>query len=384
MTTSTSAGSRWIVERLPGALQQQRVAGLRAASPAVGDRSPPRWIGEDDQVAAWRSPCREKPLADQRRARRDHHLGKAGVAVEQRLRPVAGGLVLAEGEVISAAKAAGRVRVAAHQTDVACRDRSRPPSGAPAAVLDGDQLQPGEAGEVDRRAVGADQRRIRRGRAAGCTSVARPYCSTSVCAWRLKSGGRVCRSRFGSSCSPKQHDDERSRRAAAECRPARTRRSRSRRRRHRLRRFETSTLTGVPVSASSEPAWAAKTSGISSCDGDRLSRTAMHHHHRQERGDRAVDADQRGEQRRPAASSARAAGSRLSPAPGDQQLAGPGGDAGRLQAGADDEQRGDEDHRRIAEAGQAWPSVRTPVAQSASAPPCRPRSPAAGPRRTAR
>ena len=35
------------------------------------------------------------------------------------------------------------------------------------------------------------------------------------------------------------------------------------------------TFTGVPVSASIEPAWAPNTSGISSCDGERPRRTAM-------------------------------------------------------------------------------------------------------------
>src|SRR3954454_23916837 len=38
---------------------------------------------------------------------------------------------------------------------------------------------------------------------------------------------------------------------------------------------DTRTLTGVPVSASSEPAWPANTMGIKSCDGGRLSRTAI-------------------------------------------------------------------------------------------------------------
>ena len=38
---------------------------------------------------------------------------------------------------------------------------------------------------------------------------------------------------------------------------------------------ETSTFTGVPVSASSEPACAEKTSGISSCEELRFSRTAI-------------------------------------------------------------------------------------------------------------
>ena len=39
--------------------------------------------------------------------------------------------------------------------------------------------------------------------------------------------------------------------------------------------LETSTLTGVPVRASIEPACAEKTSGISSCEGARFNRTAI-------------------------------------------------------------------------------------------------------------
>ena len=38
---------------------------------------------------------------------------------------------------------------------------------------------------------------------------------------------------------------------------------------------ETTTLTGVPVRASSDPAWAAKATGSSSCDGGRPRRTAI-------------------------------------------------------------------------------------------------------------
>ena len=101
---------------------------------------------------------------------------------------------------------------------------------------------------------------------------------------------------------------------------------------------ETRTFTGVPVSASIEPAWAEKTSGIRSCEDFRLRRTAMttttgssaatapltlisavssgHEAHRQE------------QKARPAL---------LARAP-DQELAGPGGDAGHLEPGADDEE----------------------------------------------
>ena len=62
--------------------------------------------------------------------------------------------------------------------------------------------------------------------------------------------------------------------ARARRRRARTRNSRSRRCPASSEASSTSTLTGVPVSASIEPACAPKTSGISSCEGGRLSRTA--------------------------------------------------------------------------------------------------------------
>jgi len=41
----------------------------------------------------------------------------------------------------------------------------------------------------------------------------------------------------------------------------------------------------------------------------------------------------------------------------DQELAGPGGDAGRVEPGTDDEQRGDENHRWIAEPGERLTEV---------------------------
>jgi hypothetical protein len=73
-----------------------------------------------------------------------------------------------------------------------------------------------------------------------------------------------------------------------------------------------------------------------------------HDRDRQQRGHRAVDADQRGQRRgeqqqqneqpRPAL-----------PDASDELLPGPGRDPGRVEALAHDEQRGDEQHRRIAD-----------------------------------
>ena len=73
---------------------------------------------------------------------------------------------------------------------------------------------------------------------------------------------------------------------------------------------------------------------------------------RQQRRDRAVDADERGQQRDEQPREEQQPGAALLAGLGDEQLAGPGGDAGPLQAGADDEQRRDEDHRGVAEAGE--------------------------------
>ena len=107
------------------------------------------------------------------------------------------------------------------------------------------------------------------------------------------------------------------------------------------------------------------------------------HDHRQERRDRAVDADQRGErgdqqhrqddQPRPAV--ARGV---------DQALAGPGGDAGRVEGGAHDEQRGDEDDRLVAEARRSTARDRGRRSRRARARRRRPRArPGSSPRRRA-
>ena len=86
-----------------------------------------------------------------------------------------------------------------------------------------------------------------------------------------------------------------------------------------------------------EPAWAPKTSGISSCDGDRPQADRDDDDDGQQGRDRAIDADEgrepgdqqhhQDEQPGPAVAD-----------PRDQLLAGPRRDAGRIEALADDEQ----------------------------------------------
>jgi hypothetical protein len=76
-----------------------------------------------------------------------------------------------------------------------------------------------------------------------------------------------------------------------------------------------------------------------------------HHDHGQQRGDRPVEADQRGEHRRHQHGEGEQSRAAFAD-PGDQHLPRPRGHARGLQPGADHEQRDDEDHRGVAEAGE--------------------------------
>ena len=75
-------------------------------------------------------------------------------------------------------------------------------------------------------------------------------------------------------------------------------------------------------------------------------------HDRQQSGNRAVDADHGGQHGHEAHGEKEKARPALLPRAPDQELTGPGGDAGRLETGADDEEAGDEDDGGVAEAAQ--------------------------------
>ena len=180
-----------------------------------------------------------------------------------------------------------------------------------------------------------------------------------------------------------EHDrDEDGRRSPAERRPARTRNSRTADRPASSEASSTSTFTGVPVSASIEPACAPNTSGIRSCDGGRFSRTAI----TTTTGSSAATAPLTLISAESTPTNSIISDDQPPPAlPGaaNQHLPGPGGDAGLLERRARDEQRRDEHRRRVAEARRGSGSAsgrRSPRAPARSR--CRPRSPAAGPRRT--
>ena len=211
-----------------------------------------------------------------------------------------------------------------------------------------------------------DDRANPRGRAAGTAPSSSPYCSTSVRACRLRSAGIVAAAALRQQALAEQHDD---RHGAEQQRHADQANSKKPKAPSpaSTAASETSTFTGVPVSASSEPAWPANTSGISSCDGGRPQPHRHDHDHRQQRRDRAVDADQRGqhrdqqhhqdEQPRPALARLRGSGagrprrsrrSRRAPALTTNS------EAMKITAGSP-------------KPASAWPRSSTPVAQSASA-----------------
>ena len=114
--------------------------------------------------------------------------------------------------------------------------------------------------------------RVKRLSAVWCSS---SYCSTSVRAWSLKSGAIDARAALRQQALAEQHDDRDRARDQRDADERELEEAEASRRRRPPAASETITFTGVPVSASSEPAWAAKASGISSCDGERPSRTAI-------------------------------------------------------------------------------------------------------------
>ena len=146
-------------------------------------------------------------------------------------------------------------------------------------------------------------------------------------------------------------------------------------RRPRSAASDTITFTGVPVSASIEPACAPNTSGISSCDGNRPVRTAS----TTTTGSSAATAPLTLMSAVIAATNSIVSTTsrvRSVARPIEQLLAGPCRHPGSVERLADHEQRGDEQHRSVAEAGQRLVRGRarpSPIATARrSAPRCRP------------
>ena len=115
--------------------------------------------------------------------------------------------------------------------------------------------------------------------------------------------------------------------------------------------FDRSTFTGEPTSVSRPPALAENASGMAICEIGMPTRIAA----TTATGKSAATAPMKliaavnSTQTSMRRTSSRV---RLAPCLLDQDLPRPGGHARRLQARADDEQRGDEDHHRVAQAGE--------------------------------
>ncbi len=111
-------------------------------------------------------------------------------------------------------------------------------------------------------------------RSSRTSSGARPYCCTSVCAWALKSRVTVRGVRWGRRRSPNSTTIATV--PATSGMPTRENwKNPIRPAPASLDASDTMTFTGEAVRTSSEPACAAKASGISSCDGERRSRAAI-------------------------------------------------------------------------------------------------------------
>ena len=173
------------------------------------------------------------------------------------------------------------------------------------------------------------------------------YCWTSVRACPLKSRPILRAVRDGQQALAEQQRRWRPCRARAARRRARTRRSRSARRR-RPRRLGDDHVDRRPGQRQQRAGVRAERQRQQQLRRRPAEPHGHHHDDGHERGDRAVDVDQRRQQRhqrhrqddqpRPALARRR-----------DQLLPRPRGDPGRVEPLADDEQRRDEDHRRIAE-----------------------------------
>ena len=186
-------------------------------------------------------------------------------------------------------------------------------------------------------------------------SVSSRYSRASVRAWRLRSGGIASPLRRGSSRSPKsttiaivpdqERDADERELEEPEGLDARV-----------LRRGIHDHVDRRPRQGEHRPRVRAEREREQQLRRRPAQADREHDHHRHQRGDRAVDTDQRrqrGDEQHHQHDEPRPA----LPCCVDQALTGPDRDAGRVEGRAHDEQRRDEDDRRIAEAGDRLPEI---------------------------
>ncbi len=336
------------VERGPGPLQEQDVAGGERRG--GGEVLALPLDGEDDEVAARRDHAREEPLADQRRARGDHHLGEARGAVEEVVLDLARVALSSRSRrprsEASAAIASPSPRTTSDVVGLQGPRRAPCPSLSRTVT----RVTSSRCGELERRPRRADQRRaggdaelveagveaelLDEGAGVGA-EVGRQHPALAV-----RAGARGREDGQGDAADDEGHADPGELEVVEALAPGLERglehedvHRRAGQRQHR-----------AAMGAEDQRHQQLRRRVAQADGGD--------DDHREQRGDGAVDADQRREhaaEQHGERDQAVAAGAGA----GDEDLTGPGGDAGLLQRGADHEERGDEHRRGIAEAGEA-------------------------------
>ena len=338
---------------------------------------------KDDQVAALGDHAGENVLADKAGARRDHHLGETRTAIEQRLLALPWRRRLAECEVFVGGECGGRLGVSPQQQVIALGDDGSAQRASRFTLLNGDELQFGIGGQLDRRRGHADK-----GRTCAHAHLVDAAGKAVLLDERLRVAAEVGRHgraiAFGQEPFSEQYDD---RHRSCQQRQA------------DKREFEEAEAAHASVAASVRDQDVHRRTGQSQLRAgmrgkdqrqQQLRRISLQadgddDHHRQKRGDGAIDADQRREERDHTHRQQQQASPALFARAADQKLPGPGGDAGHVEPGADDEERGYEDHRGITEAAKGLidrQDAGCPQRQSRS--PSRQRRQAACSRRTGR
>ena len=289
-----------VVESFPCSLQKHRVASLQHDTSCIS-----RCVGggklgigtlhrKDDQVAALGDHAGENVLAYKAGARRDHHLGEARTAIEQRLLSLPWRRQLAECEVFVGTECGGRLGVAPQQQVIALGDSGSAQRAGRFTLLNGDELQVGIGGQLDRRSGDAYE-----GRSCAHAHLVDAAGKAVLLDERLRMAAEVGRHgraiAFGQESVSEQYDDRH--RAGQQRQPDK-------------REFEEAEAAEARVGRSF------RDQNVHRCTGQGEHRAGMcgkdkwhkqlrriplqpdgdDDHHRQKRGDGAVDADQRGEQ----------------------------------------------------------------------------------------
>ena len=342
-----------LVERLPGPLEQQRVArgqhGLVRTLVLT-----PALHGQDDEIAAGRDHPRKHGLPDHAGSGRDDDLGETGRAVEQRFRDIAAVSSDRKARTLSAARLAA-ASASPRTMRMSPAVMVRPPSGPlPSPAWTPTRVMPGYSFRST-----AVRGTPTYGRAGPHPELEEPIVEPVLLAERPGVPAEVGRHRpaapLRQQALPEQHHDRHGPKQqrdphdgeleVAEAAHAGVHR--------RLRHEHVHRRAGE---RQQRPGVGRKHEGHEQLRGRAAEPDGHDDDHRQEGGHRPVDADQRGEERdehhdqdeqpRPALPRLR-----------DQELPRPRRHPGGVEARADHEQRRDEDDRGVAEAGEGLAQI---------------------------